>query len=112
MGAGSALFDPADVQVSRSELDLIPAQVHEFGSTQAVAVGHEDHGGVAVAPAVSRWRLSSAARPRPRSGTRGCAGRHWGGRLGLTVRFTVAGETSLRCRLAMEIGLVGIKLFE
>ena len=52
MGAGSALFDPANMQGSRFELDLVPAQVHEFGSTQAVAVGHEDHGGVAVAPAV------------------------------------------------------------
>jgi hypothetical protein len=27
MGAGSALFDPADVQGSRPELDLVPAQV-------------------------------------------------------------------------------------
>ena len=35
------------------ELDLIPAQVHEFGSTQAVAVSHEDHRGVAVAIAVA-----------------------------------------------------------
>ena len=57
MGAGSALFDPADVQVSRFELDLIPAQVHEFGSTQAVAVGHEDHGGVPMAPPVSLARI-------------------------------------------------------
>ena len=53
MGAGSALFDPADVQVSRSELDLIPAQVHEFRYAQAMTVSHEDHGGVAVAPAVA-----------------------------------------------------------
>ena len=28
MGARSALFDPADVQVGRSEVDLVPAQVH------------------------------------------------------------------------------------
>jgi hypothetical protein len=41
MGAGSALFDPADVQVGCLEVDLVPAQVHEFGSTQAVAVGHD-----------------------------------------------------------------------
>jgi hypothetical protein len=27
---------PADVQGSRPKLDLIPAQVHQFGSTQAV----------------------------------------------------------------------------
>jgi hypothetical protein len=40
---GCALFDSADVQGSRSELDLIPAQVHEFGSTQAVAISHEDY---------------------------------------------------------------------
>ena len=42
------------VQVSRFELDLIPAQVHEFGSHQAVPIGHEDHRAVAVTPAVSR----------------------------------------------------------
>ena len=53
MRAGRALLDPADVQGGRGELDLVPAQVHQFGSAQAVPVGHQDHGGVAVAPAVS-----------------------------------------------------------
>jgi hypothetical protein len=89
MGAWGALFDPADVQISRFELDLIPAQVHEFGSTQAVAVSHEDHGGVSVAPPVSLARIHEPldlslgevlARPQVAIGRR----------RGLTVRFTVA----------------------
>ena len=54
MGARSALLDPADVQVGRSEVHLIPSQVHQFGGPQAVPVGHQDHRGVPVAPAVSR----------------------------------------------------------
>ena len=36
----------------------------------------------------------------------------FGRRRGLTVRFTVAGETGLRCRLAMKISLVEYKLFK
>ncbi len=40
-------------RVAVAELHLIPAQVHQFGDTQAVPVGHEDHGGVPVAPAVA-----------------------------------------------------------
>ena len=53
MGAWGALLDPADVQGGRSELHLIPAQVHQLGGPQAVPVGHQDHGGVPVAPAVA-----------------------------------------------------------
>ena len=53
MRAGSALLDPTDVQGSRSELDLLPAKVHQFGRPQAVPVGHKDHRGIPVAIAVS-----------------------------------------------------------
>ena len=53
MGAGRALLDPADVQRGRPEVHLIPAQVHQLGGPQAVPVGHKDHRGVPVAPAVS-----------------------------------------------------------
>jgi hypothetical protein len=52
VGAGGALFDPADVQRGRPEVDLIPAQVEQLGHSQPMAVGDEDHGGVAMAPAV------------------------------------------------------------
>ena len=54
MGARRALLDPAHVQRGRSEVHLIPPQVHQFGGPQAVPVGHKDHRGVPVAPAVSR----------------------------------------------------------
>ena len=56
MGAGSALLDPADVQRSRSELDLIPAQVHQFGGAQTVPVGNQNHRSVPVSPAVALSR--------------------------------------------------------
>ena len=49
---GVPCLDPADVQGGRVELDLIPAQVHQLGRPQAMPVGHQDHGGVAVAIAV------------------------------------------------------------
>src|ERR1035437_4529041 len=56
MGAGSALLDPADVQRSRSELDLIAAQVHQFGGAQPVPVGNQNHRSVPVSPAVALSR--------------------------------------------------------
>ena len=49
MGGGSALLAPVDVQAGSLELDLFPAQIHEFGGAQAVPEGGEDHGRVAVA---------------------------------------------------------------
>jgi hypothetical protein len=52
MCAGRALLDPTDVQGGRPEVDLIPAQVNQFGRPQAVPIGHQDHGGVAPAMAV------------------------------------------------------------
>ena len=54
---GRALLDPAHVQRGRGELDLVPAQVHQLGGPQAVPVGHQDHRGVAVAPAVLPGRV-------------------------------------------------------
>ena len=52
-----ALLDPADVQGGRPEVHLIPTQVDQLGRSQAVPVGHEDHGRVAVAPAVALGNL-------------------------------------------------------
>jgi hypothetical protein len=53
----STLFDPTDVQRGRPEVQLIPAHVHQLGDPEAVAVGHEDHGGVPVAVAVALGRV-------------------------------------------------------
>jgi hypothetical protein len=53
MDARRALLDPADVQGTRPEVHLIPTKVHKFEGAQAVPIGHEDHGRVAVVMAVS-----------------------------------------------------------
>jgi hypothetical protein len=41
MDAWRALLDPPDVPRGRPELDLIPAQVYQFGNLQAVPIGHK-----------------------------------------------------------------------
>jgi hypothetical protein len=53
MGAGCALLDPTDRQGGVVEVDLVPSQVHQLTDPKAVAVGHKDHGGVAVAVPVA-----------------------------------------------------------
>jgi hypothetical protein len=58
MGAWGALLDPADVQRPGGEVDLVPAQVHQFGRPKAVPVGCKDHCRVAVAMAVSLDRCN------------------------------------------------------
>ena len=51
--ARRALLGPTDVQDGMGEIHLIPAQVREFGRPETVAEGDEDHGGVAVTPALA-----------------------------------------------------------
>src|SRR5215472_6372927 len=46
-------LDSAHVQDRGFEVDLIPAQVHQLSCPQAVSVSDQDHGGVAVTPAVA-----------------------------------------------------------
>jgi hypothetical protein len=76
MGAGRALLDPTNVQGGRPELDLIPAQVNQLARPQAMPVGHQDGSWWRRSgPSRCGWLPSSAARPRLRSGIRGCAGR-------------------------------------
>jgi hypothetical protein len=53
MGARAALLDSADVHGGCPEIYLIPTQVRRLACPQAVPVGHQDHGGVAVRPAIS-----------------------------------------------------------
>src|SRR5579862_8901801 len=52
MGAWGASLDPADVQRARSKLDLIPPQVHKLCRPEAMPIGRQDHGGVAMPPTV------------------------------------------------------------
>jgi hypothetical protein len=70
MGARAALLDPANVQAGMGKVDLIPPKVDQLTHPETVVIGDEDHGAVAVPPAVLVGRLS-ASRPRSRSGVRG-----------------------------------------
>jgi hypothetical protein len=54
-----ALLDPANVKGGGSHIHLIPSQVGQLRSPQAVPVGHKDHRGIAVTVAI-RGLLSSA----------------------------------------------------
>ena len=53
MSAGCALFHSADVQRRRPKVHLVPAQVHQFGCSQAVPIRYKEHRGVPVTPTVS-----------------------------------------------------------
>jgi hypothetical protein len=55
----SGYADPASNPVP-VEVALVPAQVHQFGSPQAVPVGHQDHGGVPVTVPVALGCLGQA----------------------------------------------------
>jgi hypothetical protein len=46
MSAGGAVLDPSDVEDGRAEFDFIPTQVAQFGRSQPVPEGNQDHGGV------------------------------------------------------------------
>jgi hypothetical protein len=52
MGRRGALLDPANMQTSMGEIDLVPAEIHQLADPQAVAISDQDHGGIAMAPAV------------------------------------------------------------
>ena len=46
------MFDAADMQAGIGEVDLVPAKVDDLARPEAVSVGDQDHGGVAMSPAV------------------------------------------------------------
>src|SRR5262249_24068889 len=97
---GSALLNPADVQHGVFEVDLLPAQVHQLGGPQTMPEGQQDHGGVAMAPAVVPGSLNQPldlALGQVLAGTIGGMGLRTGK---ATVRFTLAGPTTFRCRMA------------
>src|SRR5215467_9130396 len=43
-----SVLDPVNVQAALGQLDLLPLQVADLGGPQTVAVGHQDHGRVAM----------------------------------------------------------------
>jgi hypothetical protein len=48
VGARDAVLDPADVEHSAGEVDLVPAEVADLGGPETMPVGQQDHGGVPV----------------------------------------------------------------
>ena len=51
MHTGNAVLDAVNVQAALGQLDLLPLQVAHLGGPQAMAVGDQDHGRVAMAVA-------------------------------------------------------------
>ena len=60
MRRGIALLDSTDVQDCVFQVHLLPTQVNQFGGPQTVPKGQQDHGCVAMAPAVVLGRLNEA----------------------------------------------------
>jgi hypothetical protein len=58
MRAWYAVFDAARVQDRTAKVDLIPAQIAQLSGAQTMAVGHEDHGCVAVTMAIAASGLN------------------------------------------------------
>jgi hypothetical protein len=52
MRAWCALLGPADGKGGVVEVDLVPAQIDQFRHSEAVPVGQQDHGGIAVAVSI------------------------------------------------------------
>src|SRR5215813_12547253 len=49
MYAGNAVLDAVNVQAALGQLDLLPLQVAHLGGPQAMAIGDQDHGRIAMA---------------------------------------------------------------
>jgi hypothetical protein len=52
MRGGRTLLGPADCQRCVVEVDLVPTQVDQFNRSEAVSVGQQHHGRVAVAVSI------------------------------------------------------------
>ena len=45
------------MEIGRSEVDLVPTQINQLGSSQAVAIRDEDHSRITVTPPVLLGRI-------------------------------------------------------
>jgi hypothetical protein len=52
MNACSATFSPPDVQFAATEINIVPAQGHEFRGAQSMPIGDQNGCGVPVTPTV------------------------------------------------------------
>ena len=55
-----AALEPPDMQAAMGEVDGVPAQRHQLGRPQAVPVGDQHHGGIAVAVAIPPGSIDQA----------------------------------------------------
>src|SRR5262249_36192233 len=46
--AGDSILDPVNVEAALGQLDLLPLQVADLRRPQAVAIGDQDHGRIAM----------------------------------------------------------------
>ena len=105
MNRFGAAFDAADMHAAMGEVDGVPAQRHQLGRPQAVPVGDQHHGGVAVAMAVlpgSIDQTTNLAIGEVLAGADSALRLRRGGcRRSATVPITVVGATSVRCGFVM-----------
>ena len=61
MHTGNSVLDPVNVQAALGEFDLLPLQVADLRGPQAMAVGDQNHGRVAMAVAAMLSGTGSVA---------------------------------------------------
>jgi hypothetical protein len=93
-----AALGSAQVQRAGLKLDVGPLQAAQFRCSQAMPEGNQDHGRVTLAPAIAPCGLDELL-----DFTLCGRSSAFGFRNGVTVRFACAGETILRCDLAMKL---------
>jgi hypothetical protein len=57
MGRRRPVLDPANMQAGMGKVDLVPTKIHQLTDPEPMTVGDQDHGGIAMPPAVRSGRL-------------------------------------------------------
>ena len=106
MGAGGALLDPADVQDSAGEIDLVPTQVDQFAGSEAFVTDHV----MLLSGLRPRTQYSYRIRCRSKAGRELISpdGRFVTGAAGLGVAPAVGLILLVSCVLALAVGLVAL----
>ena len=86
MHLSHAVLESSDVYQALREIDLVPAQTHQFGYAQAVAVSDQNQGRIAKSMApLGCGRGDDLPRLPFPTDIPGCNSRRWGGAAGLSV---------------------------
>jgi hypothetical protein len=78
MDGGHPILKPMDVQSTMDEIDLLPAQRAQFGCSQAVPEGNQNHGGVAMPVPRRGHKVTQGATFQPAAMTYLVPGVVWG----------------------------------